>query len=73
MNTGVILFVVFFILCFTGALLVRLIETLVKRYKARKRYLKHLETENQRLKRTVSFMVLELSKKEVISCENSVN
>jgi hypothetical protein len=73
MNNDIILFFVFFISCFAGALLVRLIETLIKRYKAHKRYLRRIETENQRLKRTVSFMALELRKREVIICVNSVN
>lgn len=62
---GVILFSVFFISCFLGALAVKGIETLVKRKKAHRRYLKRLETENQRLKNTVSFLSLELQTKNV--------
>ena len=62
---GVILFSIFFISFFIGTLLVKLIETLAKRHKARKRYLRRLETENQKLKRTVSFLVFKLETKNI--------
>lgn len=62
---GVILFSVFFISAFLGALLVKGIETLIERKKANKRYLRRLETENQRLKRAVVFYELELQTREV--------
>jgi hypothetical protein len=62
---GVILFSVFFISAFLGALTVRGIETLIERKKANKRYLRRLETENQRLKRAVVFYELELQTREV--------
>lgn len=61
----VILFSVFFISAFLGALTVRGIETLIERKKANKRYLRRLETENQRLKRAVVFYELELQTREV--------
>jgi hypothetical protein len=60
MNGGVILFLVFFISFVLGVLIVKGIETLIKRKNAQKRYLRHLETENQKLKRTLNFCKLEL-------------
>ena len=41
------------------------IETLVQRKMAQKRYIKNLETENQKLKRTVNFLSFELETKEL--------
>lgn len=62
---GVILFSIFFISCFLGALTVRGIETLIKRKKAHRRYLRRLEIENQRLKRVLNLYELELQTMEV--------
>lgn len=53
--------VIAFIICFVaGVLITGSIETLIKRKKARKRYLKRLQTENQRLKQVVNLYKLEL-------------
>lgn len=60
MNVGVILFITFLISFVMGVLMIKCIEILVKRKNAHKRYLRHLETENQKLKRTLNFCKLEL-------------
>ena len=67
---GVILFSVFFISAFLGALTVRGIETLIERKKVNRRYLRCLEVENQRLKRVLNLYELELQTREVTKCVN---
>ena len=59
-NILFIIFVIFFFLC---VLLIGGIETSNERKKAQKRYIKRLELENQRLKRTVTFLKIELETK----------
>ena len=63
MNIGVILFMIFLIFFFLCVLLIGGIETLNERKKAQKRYIKRLESENQYLKRTVSFLKVALETK----------
>ena len=58
--SGAYLFLAFLICFIAGVLIVKGIETLIKRKNAHKRYLRHLETENQKLKRTLDFCKLEL-------------
>lgn len=64
--TGEAILVITFIFSFVlGVLLAGGIETLIKRKKAHKRYLKRLEEENKRLKRVVNLYELELQTREV--------
>lgn len=62
---GAILLVMFFVLWVIGALIIDGIEKLIKRKKAHKRYVKHLETEIQTLSKTINFLTIELQTKEV--------
>lgn len=59
------LFIVFLICFVLGLFIVKWVETLIKRKKAHKRYLRRLEIENKKLKRTVNFLSLELQTREV--------
>ena len=63
MYDSVILFLVCFFAGLGGAYLTSVIENLIKRNKARKRYYRHLENENVRLHKTVDFLKLELAEK----------
>lgn len=58
-----IFFILLFISCVLGALTVKGIETLIKKKKAHRRYLKRLEAENKKLKQVVNFYWLELQTK----------
>ena len=58
-----IFFILLFISCVLGALTVKGIETLIKKKKAHRRYLKRLESENKKLKQVVNFYWLELQTK----------
>lgn len=64
MNSAV-LFIMLFLSCVLGALTVKGIETLIKKKKAHRRYLKRLEAENKKLKRVVNFYWFELQTKGV--------
>lgn len=63
--SGAYLFLAFLICFIAGILIVKGIETLIKRKKAYRRYLKRLEIENKKLKKTVNFLSLELQTREV--------
>lgn len=63
MYDGAILFVAFLISFTLGILIAWGIETLIKRKKAHRRYLRRLQTENQRLKSVVNLYELELQYK----------
>lgn len=60
MYDGAILFIVFLISFMLGILIAWGIETLIKRKKAHRRYLRRLQIENQRLKRVLALYELEL-------------
>lgn len=65
MNTEVVLFIIFFISFAIGVLIGGAIEYLNERIEAHRQYIKHLEKENQHLKRVVGFYSLVAETKEV--------
>ena len=64
MYFGAIMFLAFFVSWLLYCLMVDIIATLIKRKRAKKRYLRRLETENRKLKRAVNFLSFELETKE---------
>ena len=58
------LFIIFVFSFFAGAYLTSVVEDLIKKHRAKKRYYAHLEKENKRLKSTVAFLLLEQNTKE---------
>ena len=64
MNDAAILFLSFFFCFVLGVFIMWGIETLIKRRKAHKQYLRRLEEENKRLKSTVALYGLELLSKD---------
>lgn len=65
MYTDALVLLIGVISSFVGIFICNSIETLVKRKKTNKRYLKSLEVENQKLKNMVNFLSIELQTKEL--------
>jgi hypothetical protein len=63
--SGAYLFLAFLVCFIAGVFAVKGIETLVERKKANRRYIKHLETENQYYRQKAYFYKLELDTREV--------